>query len=57
MRQRFLMLTVRYINTNETYYFLRISNFDLIAMDSIADILRDFVSIWSTSNNLTVYCL
>ena len=26
-------------------------------MDSIADIHRDFVSILSTSNNLTVYCL
>ena len=28
MRQRFLMLTVRYINTNETYDFLSICNLD-----------------------------
>ena len=43
MRQRFLTLTVRYINTNETYIQ--------------ADILRDFASILITSNNLTVYFL
>ena len=28
MKQRFLMLTVRYINPSETYNFLRISNLD-----------------------------
>ena len=28
MKQRLLMLTVRHINTNETYDFLRISNLD-----------------------------
>ena len=28
MKQRFLMLTVRYINTNETHDILRTSNLD-----------------------------
>ena len=29
MKQYFLMVTVIYINTNETYDFLRISNLDI----------------------------
>ena len=52
------MLTVRYINTNETYYFLRNKESGLstlIAIDSIIDILDDSISILSTSNNLTVF--
>ena len=45
---------------NETNNFLRNKESwlsILIAMGSIADIVRDFVGILSTSNNLTVYCL
>ena len=29
----------------------------LIAMGSISDILRDYVGVLSTSNNLAIYCL